>query len=199
MSNQIEISIVRSHRLISAAKTLLDLIEDDELFLCDKREPFVLLCALAIEAILNEALSDLKYLLQEQELGRSLIDAFATMGLQAKLNSLFYILSKGRYTINKSSDCYSYLRKIIKARNISAHPKPVELGSFEICMYKNTDGFDSFSLPKEVFTKGMLQSDIFTAQELENCLLNITLLQNTLKYILGKDLLENTELLLEVN
>ncbi|WP_352256041.1 hypothetical protein, partial [Pseudoalteromonas sp. 19-MNA-CIBAN-0066] len=74
------------------------------------------------------------------------------------------------------------MRKIIKARNISAHPKPVELGSFEICMYKNTDGFDSFLLPKEVFTKGLLQSDIFTAQELKNCLLNILLLQNTLKY-----------------
>lgn len=199
MSNQIEISIVRSQRLISAAKTLLDLIEDDGQFLCDKREPFVLLCALSIEAILNEALSDLKYLLQEQDLGKSLINAFATMGLQAKLNSLFYILSKGRYTINKSSECYTYLRKIIKARNISAHPKPIEVGSFEIDMYKNTDGFDSFLLPKEVFTKRLLQSDIFTAQELKNCLLNVLLLQNTLKYIVREDTLENTDLLMEVS
>jgi len=39
MSNQIEISIVRSQRLISAAKTLLDLIEDDELFCAISESP----------------------------------------------------------------------------------------------------------------------------------------------------------------
>ncbi|MFL3650517.1 MAG: hypothetical protein ACI6PR_04790 [Pseudoalteromonas sp.] len=66
-------------------------------------------------------------------------------------------------------------------------------------MYKNTDGFDSFSLPKEVFTQGLLQSDIFTAQELENYLLNVLLLQNTLKYIVKNDPIENKGLLLEVN
>ncbi len=87
--------------------------------------PFVVTCAVALEARLNDELVNYahsKWDWDEPALAQSLL----TMNLRSKLNALVPLLTEHRFQFNRNHFVYRRLNSLISVRNALVHPKPFE-------------------------------------------------------------------------
>jgi hypothetical protein len=87
--------------------------------------PYVITCAAALEATLNDRLfrfAGERWGWDQPALARSLL----TMSLRGKLNALVPLLTDHRFQFNSAHFVYRRLNSLISIRNILVHAKPFE-------------------------------------------------------------------------
>jgi hypothetical protein len=87
--------------------------------------PYVLTCAAALEATMNEKLVEYahrRWSSDEPTLAQSLL----SMTLRGKLNALVPLLTDHRFQFNHKHFVYKRLNALISIRNILVHPKPFD-------------------------------------------------------------------------
>ena len=87
--------------------------------------PYVLTCAAALEATMNEKLigyADHRWGSDDPTLAQSLL----SMTLRGKLNALVPLLTDHRFQFNRKHFVYQRLNALISIRNILVHPKPFD-------------------------------------------------------------------------
>ena len=85
--------------------------------------PYVLMCATALEARLNDELHGYSSSIWGDDY-KPLADAFMSMSFRGKLNALVPILTNNKYRMNQNHIVYRRLASLITMRNLLAHPKP---------------------------------------------------------------------------
>ena len=87
--------------------------------------PYIVMCAAALEAILNDALlqhASSKWGYEQKDYANSLM----SMSFRNKLNSLAPLLTSHKYRFDKNHWVYQRLGALISERNNLVHPKPQE-------------------------------------------------------------------------
>jgi len=87
--------------------------------------PYIVMCAAALEAILNDALiehASSKWGNEQKDYANSLM----SMSFRSKLDSLAPLLTSHQYRFDKSHWVYQRLGALITERNNLVHPKPQE-------------------------------------------------------------------------
>ncbi len=85
--------------------------------------PFVLTCAAALEAMLNDHLVSYAFNCLSKVHYKRVASAFLTMNLRGKIDAIVPILTSSRFVINSSSKAYSDLSRLITVRNEIVHSK----------------------------------------------------------------------------
>lgn len=113
--------ITKFHRILNGYRKHYQKAEHkDCLFI-----PYVLTCAAALEATMNEKLieyADRRWGSDDPTLAQSLL----SMTLRGKLNALVPLLTDHRFQFNRKHFVYKRLNMLISIRNILVHPKPFD-------------------------------------------------------------------------
>lgn len=110
--------------------------------------PYVLMCATALEARLNDELYN--YALSAWQDNFSMIaQSYLSINFKGKLNAFVSILTNDRYRINQDHFVYQRLASLIKVRNTLAHPKP-SIQDYEI-VKNDPMTWPPFQLPLEFY------------------------------------------------
>lgn len=91
---------------------------DDKLFI-----PFVITCAAALEAMLNDCLIKHAFENFDAENYRKIAEALVSINLRGKLDSIVSLVSYNKFMIKKDSRNYQQLIRIISLRNFLMHGK----------------------------------------------------------------------------
>lgn len=104
--------------------------------------PYVILCALALEATLNGALTRKALSIHHAD-STSLTDAFCSMSFKGKLNALVPLLTNGKFRINQQHRVYKQLASLITVRNRLAHSR----SRYEDMEFQTAEGYQIYSHP----------------------------------------------------
>ena len=85
--------------------------------------PFILTCAAALEAKLNDEIISWAWDTFDREDYKRIAVAYLSMNLRGKLDSLVPLISKNLYAFDKSSKDYQALTQLISQRNSLVHDK----------------------------------------------------------------------------
>ena len=85
--------------------------------------PYVLLCAAALEAMLNDQLYDFAYI-KYRERYRPIWKRYRSMSFRAKLESIVSILTNGQFVAREEHVMWTRLAVLINERNRLVHPVP---------------------------------------------------------------------------
>ena len=110
----------RTESILRAANDLLGKLKDGN---DPNKYPYILCSAVALECMLNLVI--VEWCVQEYSESdyKKQADAFLSMNLRSKLNTIGMFSSKSKYIINNQSPHYQVLSKLISLRNEVAHTK----------------------------------------------------------------------------
>lgn len=162
----VSVTVQNSNNLLAAAEILLQHINDDGLFKCPNRLPYILTLAAFLEARLVESILHWGEIRSSIEGGNRHAKAFLTLNARAKLDTIFFIYSNGQYLTKFDSKEYQALVRLITIRNDLAHSKPY-ITTLDIEFTEEEDGSKSFILPQEFVDKSKPKANKLSACELE--------------------------------
>ncbi len=85
--------------------------------------PFVLTCAAALEAKLNDTIVSWAWDTLGKKEYKTVSEALLTMSLKSKIDTVVVLLSRNRFTFRRDAKCYQTLLKLISIRNKLIHNK----------------------------------------------------------------------------
>jgi|GEM_PF-4080862 len=190
MSSSLSVKINGSDQLIAKAERLLALGKESEEV--ELIVPSLLTIAIALEALLNDAIVSTCFKIYPESDYKSIAESYLTMSLKGKLNVAIPIATKSKYIINKQSSVYQSLTELITIRNQLAHTKSfVGKLSFSNVEADGDNGLkgDAMEIDSEWYYKqfkGPLYSSTF--EQAEICLSSIKCLSSCLLVHGAKDI-----------
>jgi hypothetical protein len=134
-----------------------------------------------MEARLNEALNDWGRFFSSIESGAKHANAFLSMNLRSKLDTIFFIYTNGEYITNIESKEYQYLARLVSIRNQVAHSKPFTVET-DIEFHDEEDGSHSFQLPAEFIEKAEGKVNELSSEDLALLLSSVKELDRALDH-----------------